>query len=270
MSGPPKRTTVVISNGGPAIRGPYSTEPARLQVLCLAMQGLGKPGCNQAKMIEWALGRRPGAAGGTQTRGAHRPRRRLPGRHAVRVRARLLHPQDAGAQAHPRRRGHLVRQQIRHAQRPRRPVHPVQVPGRRLLQDPHDLDRLPLLDHLLERRQQLHPGAARSGSSSSSCASIPGSRTTRCSPTSSCRSTPSWRKTTSAATSSAGRWTCSIPEPRCMESLGESVSDYEVVCKIAEKLGMSRGVHRGHDRPRDHQIGLGVLRPGRQDLLGGV
>jgi len=28
------------------------------------------------------------------------------------------------------------------------------------------------------------------------------------------------------------------PEPRCMESLGESVSDYEVVCKIAEKLGL--------------------------------
>ncbi|MBN1321486.1 MAG: molybdopterin-dependent oxidoreductase [Thermoleophilia bacterium] len=50
-----KRTTVVIGNGGPGIRGPYATEPARLQVLCLAMQGLGRPGCNQAKMIEWAL-----------------------------------------------------------------------------------------------------------------------------------------------------------------------------------------------------------------------
>jgi len=50
-----KRTTVVIGNGGPGIRGPYSTEPARLQVLLLAMQGLGKPGCNQAKMIEWGL-----------------------------------------------------------------------------------------------------------------------------------------------------------------------------------------------------------------------
>ena len=49
------RTTVVIGNGGPAIRGPYSHEPARLQVLCLAMQGLGKPGCNQSKMIEWGL-----------------------------------------------------------------------------------------------------------------------------------------------------------------------------------------------------------------------
>ena len=54
-----KRTTIVIGNGGPAIRGPYSTEPARLQALCLAMQGLGKPGCNQAKMIEWALSRDP-------------------------------------------------------------------------------------------------------------------------------------------------------------------------------------------------------------------
>ncbi len=50
-----KRTTVVICNGGPGIRGPYATEPARLQVLCLAMQGLGRPGCNQAKMIEWGL-----------------------------------------------------------------------------------------------------------------------------------------------------------------------------------------------------------------------
>jgi len=50
-----KRTTVVIGNGGPGIRGPYATEPARLQSICLGMQGLGKPGCNQAKMIEWGL-----------------------------------------------------------------------------------------------------------------------------------------------------------------------------------------------------------------------
>ena len=50
-----KRTTICIGNGGPGIRGPYATEPARLQVLCLAMQGLGKPGCNQSKMIEWGL-----------------------------------------------------------------------------------------------------------------------------------------------------------------------------------------------------------------------
>lgn len=50
-----KRTSVVIGNGGPGIRGPYATEPARLQGICLAMQGLGKPGQNQVKMIEWGL-----------------------------------------------------------------------------------------------------------------------------------------------------------------------------------------------------------------------
>ena len=50
-----KRTSVVIGNGGPGIRGPYATEAARLQNICLAMQGLGKPGINQVKMIEWGL-----------------------------------------------------------------------------------------------------------------------------------------------------------------------------------------------------------------------
>ena len=50
-----KRTSVVIGNGGPGIRGPYATEAARLQNICLAMQGLGKPGVNQVKMIEWGL-----------------------------------------------------------------------------------------------------------------------------------------------------------------------------------------------------------------------
>lgn len=50
-----KTTSIVIGNGGPGIRGPYSTEPARLQALLLAMQGLGKPGVHQVKMIEWNL-----------------------------------------------------------------------------------------------------------------------------------------------------------------------------------------------------------------------
>jgi len=50
-----KRTTIAHGNGGSMIRGPYSTEPARLEVLLLAMQGLGKPGAHQVKMIEWAL-----------------------------------------------------------------------------------------------------------------------------------------------------------------------------------------------------------------------
>ncbi len=39
-----KRTSTAHGNGGPMIRGSYSTEPARLETLNLAMQGLGKPG----------------------------------------------------------------------------------------------------------------------------------------------------------------------------------------------------------------------------------
>jgi anaerobic selenocysteine-containing dehydrogenase len=53
-----KPTTIPHGNGGPGIRGPYSTENGRLEVLLLAMQGLGKPGAHQVKMIEWGLHRR--------------------------------------------------------------------------------------------------------------------------------------------------------------------------------------------------------------------
>ncbi len=48
-----KVTSICIGNGGPGLRGPYGTEPARLQSILLGMQGLGKPGRHQAKMLEW-------------------------------------------------------------------------------------------------------------------------------------------------------------------------------------------------------------------------
>jgi anaerobic selenocysteine-containing dehydrogenase len=50
-----KRASITHGNGSPGIRGPYSTENGRLEVLLLAMQGLGKPGVHQVKMIEWGL-----------------------------------------------------------------------------------------------------------------------------------------------------------------------------------------------------------------------
>lgn len=50
-----KTTSTVHGNGGSYIRGPYSTEPARLEVVLLAMQGLGRPGVNQVKMMEWGF-----------------------------------------------------------------------------------------------------------------------------------------------------------------------------------------------------------------------
>ncbi len=48
-----KVTSLIHGNAGPGIRGPYSSEPARLEAMLLGMQGLGKPGVHQAKMLEW-------------------------------------------------------------------------------------------------------------------------------------------------------------------------------------------------------------------------
>ncbi len=48
-------TSIIHSNGGGLIRGPFSTEPGRLEPILLGMQGLGMPGRHQAKMIEWNL-----------------------------------------------------------------------------------------------------------------------------------------------------------------------------------------------------------------------
>jgi anaerobic selenocysteine-containing dehydrogenase len=52
-----KTTSLIHGNGGPGIRGPYSSEPARLEVMLLGMSGLGRPGVHQAKMIEWNIWR---------------------------------------------------------------------------------------------------------------------------------------------------------------------------------------------------------------------
>ena len=50
-----KITSIAIGNAGPGFRGPYSTEPARMQSILLIMQGLCKPGRHQVKWLEWSL-----------------------------------------------------------------------------------------------------------------------------------------------------------------------------------------------------------------------
>jgi anaerobic selenocysteine-containing dehydrogenase len=55
-----KRTSIIHMMGGGSIRGSYSTERARLEVLLLAMQGIGKPGRHQhlIGMVFWDEPRR--------------------------------------------------------------------------------------------------------------------------------------------------------------------------------------------------------------------
>jgi anaerobic selenocysteine-containing dehydrogenase len=45
-----KTTSIAHYFGGSYIRGPYSTEPARLECILLGMQGLGKPGVHQIQL----------------------------------------------------------------------------------------------------------------------------------------------------------------------------------------------------------------------------
>jgi len=52
-----RRTSIAHQAGGSYIRSAYSTEPARLEVLLLAMQGLGKPGAHQLIMSNFGLPR---------------------------------------------------------------------------------------------------------------------------------------------------------------------------------------------------------------------
>ena len=49
------KVSTVHCNGGGYIRSVFSHEPARLEIALLAMQGLGKPGQNMFKMMEWGI-----------------------------------------------------------------------------------------------------------------------------------------------------------------------------------------------------------------------
>ena len=48
-------TSTAHANGGNMVRAPYATENARLEVCLLGMQGLGKPGVHMWSTIEWGL-----------------------------------------------------------------------------------------------------------------------------------------------------------------------------------------------------------------------
>ena len=50
-----KVVSICHGNGGSYIRGPYASEPARMEVMLLGMRGLGKPGVHQCKLIEWNM-----------------------------------------------------------------------------------------------------------------------------------------------------------------------------------------------------------------------
>jgi len=47
-----KIASIIHGDGGSMIRGPFATEPARLEAMLLGMRALGSPGVHQAKLVE--------------------------------------------------------------------------------------------------------------------------------------------------------------------------------------------------------------------------
>ena len=58
-----KVTSIAHYFGGGYVRGPYSHEPARLEVCLLGMQGLGKPGVHQHQLAYFGMPRMEGLTG---------------------------------------------------------------------------------------------------------------------------------------------------------------------------------------------------------------
>ena len=129
-----------------------------------------------------------------------------------------------------------------------RSVHQAHLPGAGLLRDPHDLDRLPLLDHLLERLQHLHRGPAEALIEcivaqhpwlENDClmADIILPASTR------------FEMLDIGNDIGSGVFTSVFLEDHCIDPVGESLCDFDIVAKIAEKLGL----HEEYTQGKTHE-----------------
>ena len=144
--------SIAHCNGGSFIRSCFAHEPARLEVALLGMQGVGKPGANQFKFMEWTLFGIPtldplppsvhipslGAAYRgyvTGTKASFIPKTMIP--------EAIMNPPVSVVRAY---RGRLpARGPVRRA---------LHVPARGRQPHPYGVVGLPLLGDLLERRLQ--------------------------------------------------------------------------------------------------------------------
>ena len=156
-------TSIVHCLGGPYIRGAYSTEPARLEVVLLAMQGLGRPGVNQASFITGAFFCE--AVTGRTCRSPMPQAKQVPflgeaytGLRPIHAHAEADHSQDSWSTMRfstAISRFMAVRIRCSHTHRS---IQEVCLSGSGLLAHSHDLERHSLLDDLLERLEPQRRG----------------------------------------------------------------------------------------------------------------
>ena len=159
------KKTVTIGHyfGGGMARGPYASEPARLEIILLGMQGLGKPGVHQSQIAYLGMPRNILGAGrqymdmfnNLVESPVRRPVAQAAPRHAAGV-GQAADPQDVDRGGHPPSAGRLLghgRSRGAHV-RPVQEVHLSHPEGEGRHRVPHDVDRHPLPRHLLELRQR--------------------------------------------------------------------------------------------------------------------
>ncbi len=259
-----KRTTVCIGNGGPGIRGPYATEPARLQVLLPGDAGGGQARCPAGVDDRVGCLRRSQAAGSARPLGVDRYERRLH-RSSARL-ARLGGSQriEGGSAAHedeippgiipsfipktliPKailegscdwygNESFTTREaQFRHWKYPAdgcSKIHMIWTDSPSWItcwNDGNSFVRA-VRDPAIEFMFAQHPWLENDVLFADVI--LP--------------SNTKLEEDDIGSDLPSGQLNMLFPEPKCVEPLGESFSDYEIVCKIAERLGLPGGVHRG-------------------------
>ena len=255
------------------IRGPYSHEPARLEVCLLGMQGLGEPGVHQHADHLFRHAARGGLVGSScGTRKWSSGSRCRP---VFDFQLAGIGPaQDAGSSRISADREPLKFTGCGAIESPI--AEPIQGAYRspcraRCRADTDDVDRHALPDHLLERRQRYRRRAPHSRKWNASSRSIPGWKTTASFPTSSCPPTPTWKWTTSSPTSGRAAQFADVmlcekavePDRGVQERLRDRL-------EIAKKLGLEEAGLRGPHHRGHSKEGLRIHGPGEIHDLGRV
>jgi molybdopterin guanine dinucleotide-containing S/N-oxide reductase-like protein len=253
-----KKTTIAHGNGGGMIRGPYSTEPARLEILLLAMQGLGKPGSHMVKMIEWGFFGdfaqmafpRPevipncmGAYFGTAGDFAEKPAQIIP---KNRVPDAILNPPISwyGTTLMCERREDQFKKYTYPISREQggTEIHMIWSDSPSWITCWNDSNRFVEALHSpkIEFFMVQHPWME------NDClfADLVLPANTK------------FEQTDIAADSLSGQWQTLLNEERAIEPLGESKSDYEIVCLIADKVGLLKKYTEGNSIEDWKKIGF--------------
>ena len=249
-------TSIAHGNGGSMIRGPYSTEPARLEVCLLGMQGLGKPGAHCVRMIEWGLFGdpkvypMPAASMMPSVMAAHS------GGYAIEY-------EDKGWQTAARAfgekhgRASLPKQII-----PKDLIHeailnpPLEWYGTTLLVEPVE-DQFRKYHYPVEGCSEIHmiwtdtpswvtcwndgntyTRALRSPKIEFILAQHPWMENDCTMADIILPANTKMEEKDIAVDNFSGQFHTVMDEPQCIEALGESMSDYDIVCKVAERLGI--------------------------------